>query len=224
MSSFHSSTASGAAKAAFREQMKDVFTCVPGHVLSLEDDGANQRAQIQVGIERVDINGASFDLPPIINVPIQFIGDDYVLEHEIQPGCEGMIYFSQRCVDGWKNTGGIAQNPLGRFHDVQDAFFAPGFRSLPNVFPEFQNNGMRMRNRAGTQFAWLKNDGSIAIENGFGHIRMAADGVVTINGVIIDLASLVTTPNDIKAGAISLKLHRHGGVEVGGGTTGGSVA
>jgi hypothetical protein len=42
----------------------------------------------------VDINGATFEIPPIVDVPVSFPGDDYVLEYEIKPGCEGDIHFS----------------------------------------------------------------------------------------------------------------------------------
>ena len=194
---------------AFREMMKGVATSTPGHILAF--DPVTQLAQVQIGVTRVDLNGATFDPPAIIETPVYFPGDDYHIEYQIDPGCEGDILFSQRCVDGWLQTGGIAANPIGRFHDPQDAFFLPGFRSMPNKLPAFQNNGVRLSNRAGTQFAWLKNDNTIVIENGSGHIRMAANGTVTINGVTIDVASLVTTTNDVIAGTVHLKTHTHVG-------------
>lgn len=217
-------------KDAFRELMKGVCTSIPGHVLTFDPD--TQLAQIQVGVIRVDLNGTESAVPPIIEVPVCFPGDDWFVEYQIDPGCEGDIFFSQRCVDGWLQTGGVAANPIGRFHNMQDAFFLPGFRSLANVMPDFQNNGIRLRDRAGTQFAWLKNNGDIAIENPIafmrmnadgsmfwenanGHIRMAANGIVTINGVTITPASLVSTPNDVVAGTISLKNHRTSGVTSG---------
>jgi hypothetical protein len=203
---------------AFREMMKGVATSVPGHILAF--DPATQLAQVQIGITRVDLNGATFDPPAIIETPVYFPGGAYHLEYQIDPGDEGDILFSQRCVDGWLQTGGIASNPIGRFHDPQDAFFLPGFRSLPNALPAFQNNGIRLSNLTGSQFAWLKQDGSIFVENGAGFIRLGADGTVNINGVTIDTASLVTTPNDVKAGTISLKTHRHTGVTPGSGTSG----
>lgn len=193
---------------SFREIMKGVCTSIPGHVLSFNP--LTQMAQVQVGIERIDINGASFTVPPIIDVPVCFPGDDFVIEYQIDPGCEGQISFSQRCIDGWIQAGGVAANPIGRFHNMQDALFVPGFRSQPNVLPDFQNNGIRLRNRAGTQFAWLKNDGSIAVENGAGYIRIAANGVVTINGAVIGTDGDVTTAN-----GISLDIHVHSGVEPG---------
>lgn len=203
---------------AFREMMKGVATSVPGHILAF--DPLTQLAQVQIGITRVDLNGATFDPPAIIETPVYFPGGAYHLEYQIDPGDEGDILFSQRCVDGWLQTGGIASNPIGRFHDPQDAFFLPGFRSLPNALPAFQNNGIRLSNLTGTQFAWLKKDGSIFVENGAGFIRLGADGTVNINGVTINPASLVTTPNDVVAGTIHLVTHRHTGVTTGGGTSG----
>jgi len=203
-------------RTVFRELLKDVCTCVPGHVLAF--DPVRQLAQVQVGIQRVDINNASFTVPPIIEVPVCFPGGDFALEYQIDPGCEGLIHFSQRCVDGWLQSGGVAANPIGRFHNLQDALFMPGYRSLPNVLPDFQNNGIRLRNESGDQFAWLKNDGSIAVENAAGHIRIAADGTVTINGATITPAGDV-----VSAAGVSLSTHVHGGVQSGGSNTGAPV-
>ena len=86
------------------------------------------------------------------------------------------------------------------------------------MLPDFQNNGIRLRNEAGDQFAWLKNDGSIAVENAAGHIRIAADGTVTINGATITPAGDV-----VSATGVSLSTHVHGGVQSGGSNTGAPV-
>lgn len=188
---------------AFRELMKGVYTSIPADVLAF--DSNTQRAQIQIGVQRVDVSGGVFTPPPIMDVPVFFTGDQFGIEFQIDPGCEGAVYFSQRCIDGWKNTGGVAANPLGRFHSMQDAYFLPGIRSLPNVLPDFQNNGVRLRNKSGTQFAWLKNDGSIAVENGAGHIRMSADGIVTINGVTFDTLGNVNSPTEIQSETVKAR-------------------
>jgi len=203
-------------KSAFRELAKNINTSVPGHVMAF--DPSTQLAQIQVGIERVDLNGSVSALPVIAEVTVLFIGGDYCVEHEVNPGDEGLLHFSQRCIDGWKQSGGVAPNPIGRFHNLQDAFFVPGYRPLPDVLPAFQNNGIRLRNRAGNQFAWLKNDGSIFIENGAGHIRLGADGTVTINGATISTDGNVTT-----AAGKSMNTHRHSGVQSGPSNTGAPV-
>jgi len=210
---------------AFRELQKGVFTSVPGHILTFNPK--TQLAQVQVGIVRVDISDAEFTLEPIIEVPVYFPGGDYCVEYQIDPGCEGDILFSQRCIDGWVQSGGVAANPIGRFHNMQDAMFLPGFRSQPNVLPEFQNNGVRMRNRAGTQFVWLKNDNSISMDNGAakfsiladgttlmqngaGKFQLLADGSFLINGLkITPLGDVIT------AAGISLDKHRTTGVTAG---------
>lgn len=224
---------------AFLEQMKGVNTSIPGHILSFNP--ATQRAQVQPGIQRVDINGAAFDLPPIIDVPVSFPGDDFVLEHEISAGCEGAIFFSQRNIDSWKSTGGIAANPYGRFHDMQDAYFVPGIRSVPNVISDFTNNGIRIRSADGSHYVWIKNDGtiiasngsasvtigtdnSVSIANGSGNAVMAASGTMNINGFQVDKNGNVT----MKSGAtfttgagIVMDNHKHTGVQTGSGTSGG---
>jgi hypothetical protein len=201
---------------AFRELMKGVHTSIPGHILTF--DPVTQLAQVQVGIVRVDINDAEFTRKPIIETPVYFPGGDYCVEYQIDPGCEGNILLSERCIDGWVQSGGVAANPIGRFHNLQDAMFLPGFRSRPNALPDFQNNGVRIRNRAGTQFVWLKNDNTISMENGAGVFQLLADGSFLINGLTI-------TPdgNIITAAGVNLNLHIHSGVTPGSGNSGAPV-
>jgi hypothetical protein len=90
-------------------------------------------------------------------------GGDYIVEAQIDPGTEGIIFFSQRCIDAWNDTGGVANIPILRFHDFSDAYFLPGLRSQPNVVSGHANNGIRLRNKDGTKYIWLKNDGTADI-------------------------------------------------------------
>lgn len=205
-------------KRSFSEMMKDVATSIPGHVLAF--DPVTQLAQIQIGIQRKDVKGVSFDPPPLIEVPVYFSGGSFLVEHQIDPGDEGIVLFSQRCIDGWLNTGGIADNPILRFHDFSDAMFLPGVRSQPNKIQSFANNGVRLRNADGTHYVWLKNDGTIEQANSNGTIKILPNGTVDINGVTITPAGLVTSPDDVVASSISLKTHTHGGVTTGAGSTG----
>ncbi len=206
------------------ERMKTVYTAIPAHVLAF--DPALQQAQIELGILRTDVNGVVSVPPPIIKCPVLFCGQGFSLEHEINPGCEGLAIFSQRCIDGWVTTGGTADNPLARFHDMQDALFIPGFRPEPTVIKNFQNSGIRLRNAEGSQFVWMKPDGSIVVENGKGHIRMDAEGNVTINRVTFFVDGRVSSPNgittqgDVSAGGVSVMRHTHSGVIAGGDNTG----
>ena len=187
---------------AFRETMKGVYTCIPGHVIAF--DQSSQLAQLQIGVERVNADGTTETPDPLIECLVNFPGGDYFVEYEITPGVEGMIHFSQRCIDGWFNTGGVAKNPILRFHDINDAFFVPGIRSQPNVIPAFQNNGVRLRNKAGDRFIWLKNDGDAEIN--VNNLNITANinhtGNQTSTGTI-------TGETDVVAAGVSGKGHGH---------------
>ena len=183
----------------FSENMKDVYTCIPGYVLTFDPD--TQRAQIQLGITRTDdVAKTTFDPPPIVDVPVSFPGDDFILEFAVNPGCEGMVHFSQRCIDGWKQTGGIAANPVKRFHHKQDAMFVPGIRSLDNLIASFSNDGIRLRNADASQYVWLKGDNSITMGNSAGTMTLGADGTFTINGARITPDGRVYDVNNVELG------------------------
>ena len=162
-------SASEYTRKAFVEMMKDVATSTVGHVLAFDSD--TQLAQVQIGILRKDIDGVTFTPAPIVEVPVySFGGSQYFIECQIDALDEGVVLFSQRCIDGWVTNGGVATNPIDRFHDFQDAMFLPGMRSQPNKISDFQNDGIRMRNKTGDSYVWLKSDG------------VEIQGTLTING------------------------------------------
>lgn len=217
-------------RSIFTEFMKEVYTSIPAHIKTFNPN--TQLAQIELGIKRVDINGETFVPPPIIEVPVLFIGNKWTLETQIDTGCEGLALFSQRCIDAWVQSGGVAENPLRRFFDIQDAFFIPGFRPMPSVITDFQNNGIRLRNQSGSHYVWIKNDGSIVTTNGSGTVTIGANGQITlsngsgsiqlgengdvnINGLIITAGGQLTD-----SGGIALATHTHSGVESGSSNTG----
>jgi hypothetical protein len=235
-------------RTAFREMMKGVCTCIPGHVLTFDPD--LQRAQIQTGIQVVTTDGVTIDPPPIVDVPVLFPGGtQYAIIHQIDPGDEGLILFSQRCIDAWKQTGGVATNPLARFHSAHDAVFIPGFRPLATRIAGFANDGVRLQSRDGARHVWVRASGEIVADNGSGQVQiapdgavhvtaattvtitngkgtieMAADGTVTINGVAFAPDGKMTsdatiTADDVILGGVGMKQHKHPGDS--GGMTGG---
>lgn len=193
------------ARRSFMEMMKDIGTSIPGHILSF--DPASQLAQLQIGIARIDVDGKKVTPPPIIECPVYFFGGDYCVEVQIDPGCEGVILFSQRCIDAWVDEGGVANNPIQRFHDFSDAYFLPGIRSQPKRVSNFNNNGIRLRNKAGDQYFWLKNDNTSEIKSP--SIKVVADDVD------FDCDKLTHKGANIGIG------HKHGGVDRGSSQTDG---
>jgi len=193
-------------KRSFIEMMKDVGTSIPGHILAFDPE--TQLAQLQIGIQRKDKDGFNVPPPPIIECPVYFSGGSgFFIEHQIDPGDEGIILFSQRCIDAWNNSGGVAENPILRFHDFSDAYFLPGLRSQPNVISDFQNDGIRMSNKAGTNYIWLKKDGNAEIKV----------TKLTVTGDL-ECTKTITATTDVKTGTISLKDHLHTNAPAGTGT------
>jgi hypothetical protein len=190
-------------------RLQTMGTSVPGQVAAF--DPATQLAQLKIAIR----NLAGDELAPLIECPVQFAGGGgFAVEHQIDPGDEGIIIFSQRCIDGWLETGGIAQQPMARLHSFSDAYFIPGIRSKPNVLSGFANDGIKLRNSAGDKYIWLKGDGDIEIEAGTVNIT----GDVTATGTIE--APTVSGTASLQAAGAEVVGHTHGGVETGGGNTG----
>ena len=180
---------------AFRESfaglMAGINTAIPGRVLSF--DPATQLAEVQSSIM---IKGDSGDVvaPPIIGVPVHFSGGNaFHIEHQIDPGDEGLIVFSQRCIDSWIDQGGDAQQTIVRTFDAGDALFIPGFRSNPKKISGFENNGVRIRNKSGSSHIWLKNDGTAEISV----TDLTVNGNITSTGTItaptVDATSALTS-------------------------------
>lgn len=186
----------------FREIAKDLGTSIAGHILAFDTE--TQLAQVQIGVSSRDRKGNTITPDPIIECPVQFSGGGgWSFEHKIVAGDEGLIIFSQRCLDGWIQTGGVANNPIARFHDKQDACFIPGVCSKPNAIKDFQNNGIRLRNADASVYHWLKDDGSIESVNGAGYVKLLSSGVVDINGFLVQPTGAATSPVSVGAPTIA---------------------
>lgn len=186
----------------FREIAKDLGTSIAGHIIAF--DVNTQLAQVQIGVSSRDRKGSEIIPDPIIECPVHFSGGGgWSFEHKLVSGDEGLIIFSQRCLDGWIQTGGVANNPIARFHDKQDACFIPGVRSKPNAIKDFKNNGIRLRNADASVYHWLKDDGSIESVNSAGYIKLLSSGIVDINGFLVQPTGAATSPVSVGAPTIA---------------------
>lgn len=116
-----------------------VHTCLPGSIITFNE---KQRAQIKIGLRR-RVNDDHIDYPPCINVPVLFAGSQkWSFFHEVNEGDEGIVIFSERAADLWKQSGG-SQEPFDcRTFSVSDAFFIIGFRSDIQYFPSLPKSGI----------------------------------------------------------------------------------
>ena len=123
------------------ETAKTVNTSIPATVISFDPD--TSLAQCQIMIKTIDVEGVEHVAPPICEVHVVQYGDkDFFVETQIEIGSEGILFFSQRCFDNWRDSGQISSQSVIRFHDVSDAYFLAGMRSMPNKITNHSNNGI----------------------------------------------------------------------------------
>ncbi len=177
---------------AFNGLMSGINTSIPGYVLSF--DNQTQLAEVQIALRLIDLGNVGYIPPPIVLVPVHFYGgNEFVIEHQIDHGDEGLIIFSQRCIDAWVDQGGVAPQSMRREFDAADAMFIPGFRSQPNKISGFANNGIKLRDKSGSNFIWLKNDGT-------GQIDLTT---LNVNADIIHVGDTTQTGDHNTTGAIT---------------------
>ena len=122
-----------------------VHTCLPGSVITFD---SKQRAQIKVGLKRM-VGDSVIEYPPCINVPVIFGGtQQWSVFHEVKEGDEGILVFSERAADSWKQQGGT-QSPFDcRSFSMSDAYFIPGARPDTQAFPALPNSGIGMTSKS----------------------------------------------------------------------------
>lgn len=191
-------------ESSFGELSKNISTSIPGHIVSF--DPATQLAEVQIGLKVNLATGAQVTPSVITNVPVNFWGGaGGTLETKIETGVEGLIFFSQECIDSWVEQGGVAIKPEDRRHDQNDAFFMPGFRSKPGAIKSFSNNGVRLRNEDASSYVWVKDDGAVEIDGTMLNVLCPATFMADVDTMAALRNFLISVGY----------LHHHGGVQSG---------
>lgn len=144
------------------------------------------------------------ELPELIEVPFFMpFGGDYTITFPIKEGDECLIVFSDLCIDGWWQNGGIQNQADSRRHDLSDGFAIVGFKSQKNKLENVSNNSLQIRNKNNV-LAEFKDD-SITIqtnENVF--ISIDSNNEITIKANSIKLDS-----NNITIAGKNFLQHMH---------------
>lgn len=200
---------------AVNTSLRNLMVCLPGKVIAFDPD--TQMAQVECGIQK-RINGVFRTIPIIDSVRVQFAGDnEWYFWHQIKPGTEGLIHFSQRAVDTWNDQGGpVAPHEL-RMFSAEDAFFVPGIRSTPRIIPSFVNEGVGMSSYDGATRIHLS-PGKISLKAAV--IEMDADSITQTASTLTVQADTATTGALTNNGKNVGSTHEHSGVQTGPSNTG----
>ncbi|EMF7563557.1 translation initiation factor IF-2 [Serratia marcescens] len=227
--------------------MSNLRVALPGIIQSFDPETVTCVVQPAVkGYESDDAGKkSSLSLPLLVDIPVIFPrGGGVTLTFPVKAGDECLLVFADRCIDFWWQNGGVQEPVDGRMHDLSDAFAIVGPQSQSQKISGISSSAAQLRTDDGAAFIEL-DPGSHAVNvTTAGKLTASAqggteinspeivlNGNVTINGNLSQgmgegggtatMLGPVSVTNDVKAGGISLQTHKHGGVETGGGQTGG---
>ncbi len=204
-------------RTAVAAALASVWTSLPGIIQAY--DATTQTATVQPAVQGVvtapDGSTSLVSLPVVTDVPVQFpSGGGFALTFPVAAGDECLLIFASRGIDAWHALGGVQQPTGSRKHALSDAFAMLGFRSLPRALGAVSTTAVQLRNAAGTALVEIQPSG---------HIRALAPAGLEVVGNMT-VSGTITTPSDVVAGTVSLKLHQHSGVQTGGGVSGPPVS
>lgn len=109
-------------------------------------------------------------------------------------------------------------------HDLSDGFAIPGPASQPKKLANVSATGAQLRNEAGTTYVEIAADGKIKLVSS-NQVNVEAPlnvtGNMNITGSLVVSGTVGAT--EVTAGLIPLSTHKHTGVTIGLGTSGGPV-
>lgn len=223
-----------------------IRVALPGIVQSF-DPGA-VTAVVQPAIRSVetdnDGNHVTKNYPLLVDVPVIFPrGGGCTLTFPVKAGDECLLIFADRCIDFWWQSGGVQEPVDQRQHDLSDAFAIVGPQSQAKKISGISMSGAQLRTDDGAAFVEVAAGHAITVQTpgkltasaqGGAEItapEIVLNGNVTINGNLSQgmgssggtatMLGPISVTNDVTAGGKSLMKHTHGGVETGGGSTGG---
>lgn len=213
-----------------------IWTALPGIIegVDLAKMTARVKPAMQARITQQTGEQTWVTLPLLVDCPIIFpSGGGFTLTFPVAAGDECLVIFASRCIDGWWQSGGQAQPPELRMHDLSDGFVLVGPRSQPNVMsPAPSSGGAELRNAARSSFVRLDASGHAFVQ-AEGNVTLVAAGQASVQAPTIQLIGNVTINGNLTVnGNTSLigtaqangknigSTHTHSGVQTGSGSTG----
>lgn len=177
----------------------DVRVSMPASIVSF--DRATKTATVKI-MMKMDSDDGEIEYPPLVDCPCVFMrGGGFHVVHPYREGDSGLVLFSDRCLDGWFETG-QAGIPLDyRIHSMSDAYFIGGADNLTDV-SSIPDDAM-----------------FIGKDNNSAGIQINSDGSLILKGTSIISEPIITAP-DIIVNGKNVDGHNHGNVQSGNSNTG----
>lgn len=133
--------------------LAQTFVAFPGIVQSFNASDCTAAVQLAILMQNRDGNNNWANVTPSPVIPkavVQFPGNkNYIFTFPLQAGDEGLLVFADRCIDSWWQSSGVQPQLDIRQHDLTDAIFIPGIRSVPNVPTNINTSAAEFRTASG---------------------------------------------------------------------------
>lgn len=230
---FNNATLDDAIEMALFAAMIGKRHCVPARVASFDSVTQTVIAEPMISAEGND--GQRVPLPPVADVPIlQLGGGEFVITFNPVVGDPCLLLVSDRCIDGWFETGENRIPSDFRQNDLSDCLAIVGFRPKPMAIKNWMS-GCTIRKVDGSYYINLADNGNVTVkalkllvdsENSefTGNVKIGKTLYVTGGTTFIgdvNGANAIARFKDAVIANITYSGHRHGGVETGGGTSAG---
>jgi len=193
---------------AIEQRLFELFTAMPGKVVSYESSTA--LATIEPQIKRKYIDGDSFTLPLITHVPVMHPRTSKAhMRLPVAVGDTGLIIWSQRSIDIWLEQGRAVDPEDSRKFNISDAAFYPGLFAK-NSLMAISGSVTSMELKNDKAFIDIESNGTIKIKNPRTTVTIKQSGeITTTNGVYTE-----TITNDgnvtVENGENTFKINKDG--------------
>lgn len=149
-----------------------LFTCDVGTIDSANGHTCAVTLNTQQQVENEDGSKTWTTLPQLVDVPLAFpSGGGFTMTFPVKAGDECIVFFAQRCIDAWWQSGGVQQQADLRMLDISDGIAFVGIRSTPRKLSAVSASSAQLRSDDGTTF----------VDVAAGAIKLKAPTLVTID-------------------------------------------
>lgn len=169
---------------AIDNRLCELHTCLPAKIESY--DSSNGTAEVQPLLKRKFKDGEVVDLPICNQVPVAFPRTVTSYIHlPIKKGDVGLLLFSERSIDRYKNFGGSQDPQDPRKHNLSDGFFIPG--GYPITLPPISVEADAIHLKNVSSEIVMREDGEILLKNVLGTFTLNKDGKYSIGNSMAEL-------------------------------------
>lgn len=178
------------------EIFKSLRCCLPAKIIKYDPDKST--VDVEITLKQQNTKGEILDYPPVSGCPlITLQGGGIGVQFPIVGGDECLVFFSDRCIDAWFQTGSAQKLPNLRMHNLSDGFVIVGVNSLAkklNLALEIGEGGL-----SDSKARIAISGGKIAISNDVQNLSAILKDLITTLAGLSTVSGGTLIPSDITA-------------------------